>query len=97
MHMHKRNKGRGSPCICSKQNRKVGVAHEVNVAIIVLPYRAFSIRGSRDPIRGQTRIIFKLGLTRMTRTKRDPDDPTRFQRWCTYDSVYTSINKDTKL
>jgi len=30
---------------------------------------------------GQTRIIFKPGLTRTKRDPVDPDDPTRFQRW----------------
>jgi len=45
MHMHKRKKGQG---ICSKQIsllRKVGMAHEANVAVaaVVLPDGAFSI------------------------------------------------------
>ena len=48
---------------------------------------------------GQTRIIFKPGLTRMTRTKRDPvdpDDPTRFQRWCVFhDSNF--VNRSMKI
>jgi len=35
---------------------------------------------SRDPIWVRP-IIFKPGLTGMTPTKRDPDDPNRFQRW----------------
>jgi len=48
MHMHKRNKGQGSPCICSKQIsllQKVGMAHEANVAVaaVVLPDGASSI------------------------------------------------------
>ena len=36
-----------------------------------------------DPIqnRGQTRIFYKAGQTRLTRAKRYPDDPTRFQPW----------------
>jgi len=49
MHIHKRNKGWGSPYIYSKQIsllQKVGVAHVVNVAveaITVLPDGAFLI------------------------------------------------------
>ena len=33
---------------------------------------------ARDP----TRINVEAGQTRITRTKRDLDDPTRLQRWC---------------
>ena len=44
----------------------VGVAHEANVAagaVIVLPYRAFLILRLTRSNLGQTRIIFKPGLT----------------------------------
>ena len=54
--------------------QKVGMAHDANVAaaaIIVLPYRAFLILRLTRSNLGQTRIIFKPGLTRMTRAKRD--------------------------
>ena len=79
IHMHK--KGRGSPCISSKQIsllQKVGVTHEANVtlvAIVVLPDCVFLI----SHLKSQTQIIFKPGLIWMTRTKRDPGDPTWFQ------------------
>jgi len=49
MHMHKRNKGRGSQAFLQQVKslfRKVGVAHEANIAaaaFIVLPYLAFLI------------------------------------------------------
>ena len=70
--------------------QKVGVAHKTSVAataVIVLPYHAFIILQLMWSNPGQTRIIFKPGLTRMTWTKRDPvdpddpGDPTRFQCW----------------
>ena len=40
-----------------------------------------TIINPRDPMQnpGQTRIFYKPGQTRMTQTKCDPDDPTRFQ------------------
>ena len=43
------------------------------------PPDAISI--ARDPMQnpGQTRIFYKADQTRMTRQKRDPDDPTWFQ------------------
>ena len=50
--------------------QKVGVAHEANVAaaaVIVLPYRVFLILRLMWSNLGQTRIIFKPGLTRLTR------------------------------
>ena len=58
----------------------MGVAHEANVVVadvVVLPDCGFLILRLTRSNLGQTRIIFKPGLTR---TKRDPDDPTRFQR-----------------
>ena len=69
----------------------MGVAHEANiaaVAIIVLPYRAFLISQLTWSNPGQTRIIFKPGLTR---TKHDPGDPTRFQRWSTPADILVDI------
>ena len=44
MHMHKRNRGRGSPCICSKQISLLQKARSTNVAvagIVVLPDGVF--------------------------------------------------------
>ena len=40
-----------------------------------------AINIARDPMQnpGQTRIFYKAGQTRMTRQKRDPDDPTQLQ------------------
>jgi len=79
--MHKRNKGRGSLCICSKQiivsksgcgsqrERCSGSRHCASISCF-LNFTAHVI---------QSRIIFKPGLTRMTRTKCDLGDPTRFQ------------------
>ena len=40
-----------------------------------------TIINARDPMQnlGKTRIFYKLFQTRLTRTKRDLDDPTQFQ------------------
>ena len=67
MDMHKRNKGRGSQAFLQQVKslfRKVGVAHEANIAaaaFIVLPYLAFLISQLMWSNPGQTRIIFRPG------------------------------------
>ena len=62
--------------------QKVGVAHEEHTSALLHLHIMYSlILRCMWSNPGQTRIIFKAGLTWMTRTKCDtvdPDDPTRF-------------------
>jgi len=53
---------------------------------VLLSQDLHDLNNARDPMQnpGQTRIFYKVGQTRMTCKKSDPDnpdDPTRLQRW----------------
>jgi len=61
------------------QIQKVGVRTYGSIA--ALPYHYSLILHCTWSNPGQTWIIFKVGLTRMTQTKHDLGNPTWFQRW----------------
>jgi len=78
MHTHKL-KGCGSQYSCSKQMlfRKVGMAHEKRkmllASIVAVPYHTLLLISCLMWSNlGQTQIMFKAGLTRITQTKRGP-------------------------
>ena len=70
-------------CMHYKVRLQKGVAHEERKSALLYLHILILCRMWSNL--GQTRIIFNLGLTRMTWTKcdlADPVDPTWFQRWC---------------
>ena len=84
IHMYTKNKGCGSSCTCSQQISLQNVDYKwkskwhPSLCFHIVLFLILHLMWSNP---GQTLIIFDVGLTQMTRTKHDPNDPTRFQHW----------------